>query len=147
MEQSQKNIFLDALDTFGSCEITVSGESMKPFMRPGDRVFIVRTTHRVLPGHVIAFFNNDQLIIHRVYAVRKDRNGNRHYRVCGDSSTDSHGDINAESVEGKVHHLLRNGKKHSLWFRYPFCLLALFLGPLLKACVPLSRILGIKKKN
>jgi signal peptidase I len=118
---------------------------MKPFIQPGDRVFIVRTSDPVLPGHAIAFFNSDQLIIHRVYAVRKDRTENRQYRIWGDSSPDSHGEINLKSVEGRVHYLVRNGKKHSLWFRYPFCLLALLLGPLLKGCVVLSRGLGRKK--
>jgi Peptidase S24-like len=144
MEQSQKNIFLDALDTFGSCEITVSGESMKPFIQPGDRVFVVRTLHPVQAGHVIAFFSNDQLILHRVYATEKGADGNWIYRVWGDSSPDSHGRINSESAAGRVHHLLRKGRKHSLWFQNPLCLLALSLGPLFQAFSLLSRLLMSK---
>jgi signal peptidase I len=135
MELSQKKMLLDSLAAFGSCEITVSGESMKPFIRQGDRVVIFRTTKPVLPGHVIAFFNNDQLIVHRVYAVKGDPIGSRLYAVCGDSSVHSHGEINKESVIGRVHYLLRKGNKHSLWFQYPFCLLALLVGPFLRASV------------
>lgn len=129
---------------FGSSEITVSGESMKPFIRPGDRVLIVRTSHSVLPGHAIAFFNDDQLIIHRVYAVCKTADGKRIYKIWGDSSPNSHGRINEESVAGRVHHLLRNGKKHFLWFRYPFCLLALLLGPLLRVLVVVRKKIGMR---
>jgi signal peptidase I len=141
MEQSQKNIFLDALDAFGSCEITVSGESMKPFIQPGDRVFVGRTPHPVQAGHVIAFFSNDQLIIHRVCAIGKGAGGNWIYRVWGDSSPGSLGKINSESVAGRVHHLQRKGRKHALWFQNPLCLLALSLGPLFQAFALLSRLI------
>jgi hypothetical protein len=138
MDQTQKKMFLDSLSAFGSCEITASGESMKPFIRPGDSVFIVRTSHPVPPGHAIAFFNNDQLIIHRVYAVRKSQDGKRIYRIWGDSSPGSHGEIASGSVAGRVHHIVRKGGKHSLWFRYPFCIVALLLGPLLRTIVTIK---------
>jgi hypothetical protein len=98
-------------------------------------VLIVHSSKAVLPGQIIAFFNSDQLIIHRVYAVKKGVDGNLLYAVWGDSSPGSHGEISVSAVAGRVHHLVRNGKKHSLWFFYPFCLLALLTGPLLRASV------------
>jgi len=144
MKQDHKELLLEAIATLGSCEITVSGESMKPFIRAGDRVFVVRTPHPVQTGHAIAFFNEDQLIIHRVYAVGKGEDGNWIYRIWGDSSPDSHGRINSESVAGRVHHLLRKGRKHSLWFQNPLCLFALLLGPLFQASARISRLLMSK---
>jgi hypothetical protein len=135
MKPSQKKILLDALTAFGSCEITASGESMKPFIKSGDKITIIKTLSVPLQGQVIAFFNNDQLIVHRIWKRRKISTKKWLLNIWGDSSPDSKGEISQDSVIGIVSAAYRNNKKHTLFFKYPFCLLALALGPLLKALV------------
>jgi hypothetical protein len=132
MEPSQKKILLDALTAFGSCEITASGESMKPFIKSGDKITIIKTLSVPLQGQVIAFFNNDQLIVHRVWARRKLSNKTWLLKIWGDSSPDSKGEISQYSVIGIVSAACRTNKKHTLFFKFPFCLLALPLGILLQ---------------
>jgi signal peptidase I len=147
MEQTQKRMLLDSLARFGSCDVTVSGESMKPFILPGDRVHIALTPRPFMPGHALAFFTGNQLIIHRICAVRKDPDGNRIYSIRGDSSPDSHGEISAQFVAGRVQHVHRHGRKYYLWFHYPFCLVTLLVGPAMRVCVSLRKALRTSGKG
>jgi hypothetical protein len=147
MEISHKKMLLEMLEKHGSCEVIVSGESMKPFIRPGDTVKIIRTGTDFLPGHAIAFFNSDQLIVHRVYGRKKLPAGNRLYKVWGDSSPDSHGVVLPESVAGRVQYILRSGKKYSVWFNHPFCALSLPFGLIFQAGVLFIGLFRTKTKN
>jgi hypothetical protein len=140
MEDSQKQLLSEALDTIGSCDVIVSGESMKPFILPGDTVHIARS-NRLRTGHVIAFFNDQQLIVHRILSRKKTGSDNWQYKVWGDSSPGSQGEITGGSVEGRVRYILRNGARHSFWFTYPFCLFALVLGFHFHAAVKLTSFL------
>jgi signal peptidase I len=140
MEPSQKKILLDALTAFGSCEITASGESMKPFIKPGDRITIVKPSCAPFPGQVIAFFNNHQLIVHRIWKRRKVSNKKWLLKVWGDSSPNSHGEIHQDSVIGIVSAAHRDHRRHFLWFRFPFCLLAIPLGFLFQAGILLKQV-------
>jgi hypothetical protein len=132
VEKNQKAMLCAALDEFGRCDITVGGESMRPFICDGDRASIVRPLRRPRYGDVAAFFKNDQLIVHRVVGWKRPANDCRLVIVRGDSSCHSTGTIGPDEIIGIVSHVERNGKKRSLWFRFPLRLLAIPVGLLLQ---------------
>jgi hypothetical protein len=140
VEKNRKTMLQTTLEKFGRCDITLGGESMRPFIQSGDRVAIVRLRRRPRCGDVAAFFNNDQLIVHRVTGWKRPANGCRLITVRGDSSPDSMGTIRPDEIIGIVSHVERNGKKRLLWFRFPFRLLAIPIG------LVLQTILSIKMR-
>lgn len=63
-----------ALAALGSVTIPVSGISMLPTLRPGERVVLRAVDRAALrPQDVIAFRLDGQLVLHRVHAVLPDR--------------------------------------------------------------------------
>ena len=125
-------MLLKALSEFGRCDVTVDGESMKPFIRSGDVATIATIPAHPRLGQVAAFFNNDQLIMHRITRRKKIPDGSWDLSVYGDSSPRSGGRVASSQVIGVVLYLNRNHRKHSLWFRSPFRLLAVPIGFLMR---------------
>lgn len=121
-------MLVTAIETTGRCDITVHGQSMKPFIRDGDTVSICRKSNVPFPGEVVAFFNGDQLFVHRIVWTKKVRGKGRLIWVWGDSSLHSLGKIWSSEIIGAVTHVSRNNKYHDLWLRFPFRMCAVLIG-------------------
>jgi hypothetical protein len=145
MKSFSKHMLLKALGELGRCDVTVGGESMKPFIRSGDIATIVAIPSHPRLGQVAAFFNDDQLIMHRIARRKKIADGSWDLSVYGDSSPRSGGTIASSRVIGVVLYLNRNHRKHSLWFSSPFRLLAVPIGFLIRfwvRCIIFIRLAG-----
>jgi signal peptidase I len=128
-----------AMETLGTCDVIVSGESMKPFIRDGDTVSLSRITTVPNLGEVVAFFNGDQLIVHRIVWRRHRAPGEWHFLVWGDSSPGMAGRVSMHECIGRVIRVTRNGKLASLWILFPFRIIALLAGIFLHAVHLLKR--------
>lgn len=145
MKSFSKQMLLKALSEFGRCDVTVDGESMKPFIRSGDVATIVTIPSYPRLGQVAAFFNNNQLIMHRIAGRKKIADGSWDLSVYGDSSPRSGGTVASSQVIGVVLYLNRNHRKHFLWFSSPFRLLAVPVGFLIRfwfRCIIFIRLAG-----
>jgi hypothetical protein len=133
MERYQKEMLVSALQSFGTCDVVVEGQSMKPFIRSGDTVTLARLTGEkgILPGTVVAFYCSDQLIVHRVICVKKNESGGKKLFVWGDSSWGMPAVIEAARCIGTVVAVTRNGRPAGRWLRFPFTLLAIGAGILI----------------
>ena len=81
--------------------LTVSGASMVPSLKPGQRV-LVEACRFYFPGDVLAFRSADEtLVIHRLLGYRF---GIRQSRLvtCGDAAPHCDAPIKAEQVIGKI---------------------------------------------
>ena len=134
MDKEQKNMLIAALDECGECTVRVEGTSMWPFIRSGDRVVLHRSRN-VPPqnGAVIGFFIDNQLVIHRIAARRRLRDGQWRLVVLGDSMPGSRSEIEAGVVAGVVSKVMRNGKTSSFWVSRPFGVAALWIGKGIRA--------------
>jgi hypothetical protein len=134
-----------AMETFSRCTVTVSGASMLPFIRPGDRVILEQSIKKPLLGRCVAFFEGDQLIVHRITRVMKNTPEGTLWSVSGDSSPHSLTMLQPSSCIGMATGAERNGKVHTLWFVPPCTLLAVVIGKLLRSfTASRSRISGRK---
>jgi hypothetical protein len=112
---------------------------MSPFISNGDMVTVVAASRPVRCGEVAAFFAGDQLVLHRVVGRERVPNGQWHIRVCGDSSPGSLGTVNLADIIGIVSYVKRHDGNHRIWFTYPFALLAIPLGNLLRAAITIKK--------
>jgi hypothetical protein len=139
MDPAAKDLFCKALQRFGRCDVAAGGRSMSPFISDGDTVTVVVANRPVRYGEVAAFFAGDQLVLHRVVGRKRVPNGQWHIKVCGDSSPGSLGTVNLADVIGIVSHVNRHNRSHRIWFTYPFALLAIPLGNLLRAAIAIKK--------
>jgi hypothetical protein len=133
-----KQAFCEALRTFGSCEVTVGGRSMWPFIRPGDTVTVSGGHLKPRRGMVIAFFAGDQLIVHRIIRVATGPAGLRELLVHGDSSPGSRAVISQDRAIGDVIAVKRDGRPAAAWLRPPLSWFAVVAGFALQGAVILS---------
>jgi signal peptidase I len=90
------------LRRFGILRLKVTGRSMLPSIWPGDILVIHRRDIRqVLPGNIVLFSRNGQLIVHRVISVR-DRPKNPGVVTQGDSLACPDSPITGAELLGKV---------------------------------------------
>jgi len=95
----------DALHSWGSAKIRVTGSSMLPRVLPGDVIVVERVqTSEVACGDIALFARDNRLFAHRV--VEWDE---RHYRVStsGDSLAAADPPITADELLGRVTSILR----------------------------------------
>ena len=138
MNPGTKEALCEALHSLGSCDVTVAGRSMWPFIRPGDVVTIAAGPLNIRRGTVVAFFSENQLIVHRVVGYRKRPDGLQDCVVHGDSSPGSRAVIAQDQVIGCVTAIKRNSRKTAIWLRPPLSWIAIVAGFVLQAAVTLS---------
>jgi hypothetical protein len=131
MVPDQKAALLAALALSGSCQVTLEGRSMWPFIRSGDRVTIKKQNALPPVGSVVAVFSGEQLVIHRLLKQRRGTDATGEVWIRGDSSPGSTARIPAAWIIGRVASLRRNGRVRTFWITPPFSLLALPLGTIL----------------
>jgi hypothetical protein len=98
-------------------EMSPRGWSMYPLIVPGrDKVIISPTSGRQLKKLDIALFRREGsiLVIHRIAAVRKKKDGSRVYFFVGDNQKELEGPVKEESICGVVTGLVRKGRRMSV---------------------------------
>lgn len=119
MTENQKDMFLRALNEFGSCNVRVNGSSMWPFIRNNDILCINQQFKKPQLGMVIAFFNENQLLVHRIIRYKKANEGTWEITLHGDSSPYSQAKILSHHIVGTLSHIKRNDKIIKIWFSPP----------------------------
>jgi len=90
--------------------IDVSGFSMWPFLRPGQKLVIKKISMGDLKiGDIVLYMANNQLVCHRLVKKVIDKKKNVFY-VRGDNSLSLSEPLQKEMFLGKVMGALRNGK-------------------------------------
>lgn len=126
MEHKQKTLpeqqlpeLLALLDTTEAVPLTVTGDSMVPFLLPGrDTVYLSKLTDPVRRGQMVLYRRkNGQYILHRVYRVSPEA-----LELIGDGQTGIEPNIPPDSLLARVTAVRRKGKLlrpgHPVWFFY-----------------------------
>ncbi|MEO8168221.1 MAG: S24/S26 family peptidase [bacterium] len=89
---------------------TVAGRSMWPLIESGDKVQISHSRTGIKPGMIVAFRQNDRIVVHRVlrvYPAGKDAT-----LICrGDHNRHLDRRVRASQVVGKIISITRNERK------------------------------------
>ena len=112
--------------------IPVSGQSMWPTIRNGDRVWIAHGSGRVRWGDVIVYRTGGRLVVHRVVSVAG--NGERRQFITqGDNSDHRDAIVERSQVVGQVIAIERNGETWRMptdgrrWLHWGFAWMAAHL--------------------
>jgi signal peptidase I len=132
MDIQDKQALLTVLQQFGSCAVRVEGRSMWPVIRSGERVTIISKPETPVVGFVVAFFNGNQLIVHRIISFKKLGNGEYSLRIQGDSSVSSRSQVFWHECIGIASHLTRNNKTIKWIFSIPFTRVIILSGYILR---------------
>lgn len=101
-------ILCELLDQGKEVPLTISGNSMSPFLVHGRDVILISLPKGKWKKGDMAFFRrkNGQYIMHRIYRV--DKNGDCYF--VGDAQQAIEGPISAEQILGKITSVKRKGK-------------------------------------
>jgi len=106
------NVLEAALDSWAQLgvqhAIPVTGQSMWPTLRDGDRVWIAHGLKRVRLGDVIVYRRKGRLIVHRVVLMHAAPT-NRHLFTRGDNSQHTDARVERSQVIGQVIAVEHNG--------------------------------------
>ncbi|MBN1983301.1 MAG: S24/S26 family peptidase [Chitinivibrionales bacterium] len=141
MNRHEKELFLEALHTFGTCDVRVYGMSMWPFIRDKDMITVRHTVFTPSLGAVVAFFNDTQLIVHRVLWYRKKRERGWLIWIAGDSSLFSCSKIDSALVCGSVLKIAGNHPIRNFFLGFPARIVVIALGFLLRAAMIIRRVM------
>ncbi len=134
-------IILSCIEQDQSVILTVTGNSMAPFLRDGrDRVILKKADPYAINRFDVPFFQrkNGSLVLHRVIEVHRE-NGAISYTLLGDAQTVTETDIMPEQILAVAEAFIIRGKRVScddpayrrrvaLWHRLlPFRRFLLFL--------------------
>jgi hypothetical protein len=139
MNADMKAMLLASLRQTGLCDLTVGGQSMWPFIRHGEKVRIRRIDRMPAIGSVAAFFNDSQLILHRVVWTARRGDFSGAVWLWGDSSPHSLAKVGGTEIAGLVIGTLGGQHLHRFWFTTPARLLCLPIGALLHLLVHLRQ--------
>jgi len=121
MDSRQKEMVLHSLESSGHCEIGVGGRSMRPFIEPGDLVHVVKGLRGPAVGRVVAFFNDEQMIVHRILGYNRQAGA---FLIAGDSSPGSGTHIEESAIAGTVIFTTRNKRTQKAFFNPPMQFIA-----------------------
>jgi hypothetical protein len=139
MYKDQKEMVLEALEAAGTCTVLVHGTSMWPFIRDGDKVVLTRQDRLPGFGDVVGFFEQDQLVVHRVRGKEKPADGKWMVTVQGDAMSGSRARVAHERIIGFVDCVIRNGREKRVWVRRPLNRLAGIVGGLIRVGLRVRR--------
>lgn len=98
--------------------ISVTGRSMLPFIRSGDKLLVSHHKRRTRIGDVITFYQAGRLVVHRVIRC-KTRHGKTRILTKGDNAPRFDAPICSINILGRVVALERNGQQ--LLLNAPAC--------------------------
>ncbi|MBE7022519.1 MAG: hypothetical protein E7414_04825 [Ruminococcaceae bacterium] len=140
---SAKNLlpFLQEMLALGkNVRLTVTGNSMQPFLREGlDSVLLAQPTQVKKLDVVLYIRDNDDVILHRI--VRKTPQG---FMILGDNQTQTDGPIPFAQIVAVASGFYRANAFFSAkawWYRLYSCLWV-FAGPLRRLLLPAVRSVG-----
>jgi len=141
IEQENKNLMF----------FEVSGYSMFPFYRAGDRFLVKKMpADNLKKGHIIAYYSGlDKLVCHRLIKNVCNENKNLFY-TRGDVQFSLEGPIPEQSVIGKVVAVMKNGKIINLNTKKQVMLgrIIVFTFPILALAIKIVNFIKFKfKKN
>jgi signal peptidase I len=112
---------LDLLKKGNSAEISASGYSMFPTLRPGDRVLVNPITENIspVPGDILIIKADNILVLHRLIEIRKNEEGNKVFFTRGDSMNESDPAVTGDQIVGIANSFTRNNKQRLLRSRIP----------------------------
>jgi polysaccharide export outer membrane protein len=93
-----------------SIGIPVTGTSMEPTLRRGDRVVVAPFLGLPRPGQIVLARTPDGLVAHRLALVEM-RDGRRLYRLQGDAAAGLDAGVLRENLLGRVVEVLRDGAR------------------------------------
>jgi polysaccharide export outer membrane protein len=96
-----------------SAALPVTGSSMEPTLRPGDRVVIAPCLGLPRPGQILMMRAGGTLVAHRLVRVEM-RGGRRWYRTQGDAARALDAGVLREDILGHVVAVLRDGARLTL---------------------------------
>ncbi len=91
--------------------IPISGNSMLPIIRDGDRALTAHGCASVRRGDVVIFRRNGQMVAHRVMRIR---DGGCAFVTKGDNAPHFDPPLSAGEIVGRVLAVERNGRRMSL---------------------------------
>ena len=105
--------FIGLLNQGTSAELTASGYSMFPTLRPGDKALVkpLNKNHPPVPGSIIVARRDNTLVMHRLIGISKDTDGSTIFITRGDSATENDPPWNTDKLIGIVENCTRKGKK------------------------------------
>lgn len=99
----------DLLRQGHSVELKAYGRSMIPFLHPGQKIKLQATDlDQIVPGDLVAFQQQDYLVVHRVHAVIF-KNGSIQLLTKGDSNLNADVPVSSENYLAKVSGVFRRG--------------------------------------
>jgi Peptidase S24-like len=101
----------ELLRSFGELRLAVVGSSMVPSIFSGDKLTIRRAqANEIQTGHVVVYFRDGRLIVHRVIRTKRSSAGLR-WITRGDASTREDSAVEETELLGRVTLIERNGRR------------------------------------
>ena len=107
---------LDLLRRGNSAEISASGYSMFPTLRPGDRVLVspIKENESPVPGDILIIKADNSLVLHRLIEIRMNNEANTVFITRGDCMNESDPPVMSDQIVGIAHSFRRNNKQRLL---------------------------------
>jgi signal peptidase len=113
-ECSITNCVLDLWQEIGKdTQLKISGMSMLPFIKNGDSVVIRHRKEGIRIGSIVAFRNNQKIIVHRVIKMEKE-NGKTTFLTKGDFNLKPDNAFNEDNLIGRVTTINRGSRQIKL---------------------------------
>lgn len=108
-------VLMAVLDSGSSAELTASGYSMFPALRPGDRVTVspVKNGELPAPGAIVVYRDGEDLIMHRLRKIQT-RGREQYFTTRGDSRDDDDEDHPLKDMIGVAVSYRRRGREYRL---------------------------------
>ena len=112
---------LDLLKRGNSAEISASGYSMFPTLRPGDRVLVspIAENESPVPGEILIIKTDTILVLHRLIEIRKNNETDKVFITRGDCMNESDSPVKSDQIVGITHSFTRNNRQRVLGRRIP----------------------------
>lgn len=143
MKTIHKEMLLASLEKFNSCDVTVGGTSMWPFIKSGDTVLITKKNFKPSLGKVVAFFIDDQLITHRIIWYKKKDPEHWDIWVHGDGCPHSVSKIDSNQIIGTVKHIKRKNRIISRSFNDFFRYFTIPIGFLIQMLIAFKSVVKV----
>jgi signal peptidase I len=114
-QSDARSLVQSSLEKGAIVRLRINGESMRPWLRKGDMVLLRReSVSKLVPGDILTFLQNGDLVTHRLLAVRGDR-----WYLKGDATYTLDEPITEEAILGRVEAIEADGSmidiRRGLW--------------------------------
>lgn len=111
----KSSIGKEILNDGKTIEFSLSGDSMKSFIFPGDRIIIKKEySDRIVTGDIVYCKTKETLILHRIVKKGKDSEGKGYIITKGDNNFFVDPQVLSNDIIGKAILIERSGKRINL---------------------------------